>query len=74
MRPVVLLAAVPLLIATPAVARPGPSAISQSDKDFLDFAAKVNQSEIQGDSPRRRRRPPGRSGLRSPYGARSHGA
>ena len=48
MRPVVLLAAVPLLIASPAVAQQGPSAISQSDKEFLDFAAKVNQSEIQG--------------------------
>jgi putative membrane protein len=47
MRPAFLLAAVPLLIATPAVAQ-SPSAISQSDKQFLDFAAQVNQSEIQG--------------------------
>ena len=48
MRPVVLLATVPLLIATSAVAQQRPSAISQSDKDFLNFAAKVNQSEIEG--------------------------
>jgi putative membrane protein len=48
MHPVVLFAAVPLLIATPALAQQGSSAISQSDKEFLDFAAKVNQSEIQG--------------------------
>ena len=47
MRPAVLLAAVPLLIVAPAVAQQGSSAISQSDKEFLDFAAKVNQSEIQ---------------------------
>jgi putative membrane protein len=48
MRPAVLLAAVPLLIATPAVAQQGSSAINQSDKEFLDFAAQVNQSEILG--------------------------
>jgi putative membrane protein len=48
MRPTVLLAAVPLLIATAAGAQQGSSAISQSDKEFLDFAAQVNQSEIQG--------------------------
>jgi putative membrane protein len=48
MRPVVLLATVPLLIATSAVAQQGPAAINQSDKEFLNFAAKVNQSEIQG--------------------------
>ena len=38
---------VPLLIATPTIAQPGPS-ISQSGKEFLDFAAEVNASEIQG--------------------------
>lgn len=48
MRPAFLLAAVPLLIATPAAAQQSSSAISQSDKQFLDFAAQVNQSEIQG--------------------------
>jgi putative membrane protein len=48
MRPVVLLATVPLLMATSAVAQQGPSAINQSDKEFLNFAAKVNQSEIEG--------------------------
>src|ERR1700752_216036 len=48
MRAAVLFAAVPLLIATPAAAQQGSSAISQNDKEFLDFAAKVNQSEIQG--------------------------
>jgi putative membrane protein len=48
MRPVVLLVTVPLLMATSAVAQQRPSAISQSDKEFLNFAAKVNQSEIQG--------------------------
>ena len=48
MRPAFLLAAVPLLIATPAIAQQSSSAISQSDKEFLDFAAQVNQSEIQG--------------------------
>jgi putative membrane protein len=48
MRPAVLLAAVPLLIATPVFAQQGSSALSQSDREFLDFAAKVNQSEIQG--------------------------
>lgn len=48
MRPAVLLAAVPLLMAMPALAQTGSSAINQSDKEFLDFAAKVNQSEIQG--------------------------
>ena len=47
MRPAVLLAAVPLLIATSAVAQQGSSAISQRDKEFLGFAAEVNQSEIQ---------------------------
>ena len=48
MRSVVLLATVPLLIATSAVAQQDRSAISQSDKEFLNFAAKVNQSEILG--------------------------
>lgn len=48
MRRAVLLAAVPLLIATPAAAQQGSSAISHNDKEFLDFAANVNQSEIQG--------------------------
>ena len=48
MRPAFLLAAVPLLIATPTIAQQSSSAISQSDKEFLDFAAQVNQSEIQG--------------------------
>jgi len=48
MRPAVLLAVVPLLIATPALAQQGSSAINQSGKEFLDFAAQVNQSEIQG--------------------------
>jgi putative membrane protein len=48
MRAAVLLATVPLLIATPLIAQQGSSAIGQSDKEFLDFAAKVNQSEIQG--------------------------
>src|ERR1700740_308196 len=48
MRPAVLLAMVPLLIATPTLAQQGSSAISQSGKEFLDFAAQVNQSEIQG--------------------------
>jgi putative membrane protein len=48
MRPAVLLAAVPLLLATSAVAQQRSSAISQGDKEFLDFAATVNQSEIQG--------------------------
>jgi putative membrane protein len=48
MRPVVLLAAVPLLIATSAIAQQRPSTINQSDKEFLNFAANVNQSEIQG--------------------------
>jgi putative membrane protein len=48
MRPAVLLAVVPLLIASPALAQQGSSAISQSGKEFLDFAAEVNQSEIQG--------------------------
>jgi putative membrane protein len=37
-----------LLIATSAVAQQGSSAISQRDKEFLGFAAEVNQSEIQG--------------------------
>jgi putative membrane protein len=46
MRPAVLLAVVPLLIATPSVAQQG--SINQSGKEFLDFAAEVNQSEIQG--------------------------
>jgi putative membrane protein len=48
MRPAVLLAVVPLLIATPTVAQQGSSAINQSGKEFLDFVAEVNQSEIQG--------------------------
>ena len=48
MRPAVLLAVVPLLIATPTVAQQGSSAINQSGKELLDFAAEVNQSEIQG--------------------------
>jgi putative membrane protein len=48
MRSSVLLAVVPLLIATPGGAQQGPSALSQSDKEFLDFAATVNQSEVQG--------------------------
>src|SRR6202007_323234 len=48
MRPAVLLAMVPLLIATPTLAQQGSSAISQSGKEFLDFWAQVNQSEIQG--------------------------
>ena len=48
MRPVVLLAAVPLLISTSAIAQQRPSTINQSDKEFLNFAANVNQSEIQG--------------------------
>src|SRR6202007_3481881 len=47
MRPAVLLAMVPLLIATPTLAQQGSSAISQSGKEFLDFAAQVNQSEVQ---------------------------
>jgi putative membrane protein len=46
MRAAVLLAVVPLLIATPSVAQQ--RAINQSGKEFLDFAAEVNQSEIQG--------------------------
>jgi putative membrane protein len=37
-----------LLIAAPAAAQQGSPAISQSDKEFLDFAATVNESEIQG--------------------------
>jgi hypothetical protein len=45
MRPAFLLTAVPLLIAAPAVAQQSSYAISQSDKQFLDFAAQVNQSE-----------------------------
>ena len=48
MRPAVLLAVVPLLIATPAIAQQGSSTINQSGKEFLNFAAEVNQSEIQG--------------------------
>src|ERR1700757_4938065 len=48
MRPAILLAVVPLLLATPAVAQQGSSAINQSGKGFLDFAAEVNESEIQG--------------------------
>lgn len=48
MRPAVLLAVVPLLISTPTLAQQGSPAISQSGKEFLDFAAQVNQSEIQG--------------------------
>jgi len=48
MRPAVLLAVVPLLIATPTFAQQNSSAINQSGKEFLDFAADVNQSEIQG--------------------------
>ena len=48
MRPAFLLAAVPLLMATSAVAQQSSSAISQNDKEFLYFAAQVNQSEIQG--------------------------
>jgi putative membrane protein len=48
MRPAFVLAVVPLLIATPTLAQQGSSAISQSGKEFLDFAAQVNQSEIQG--------------------------
>jgi len=48
MRPAVLLAVLPLLIATPTLAQQGSSEISQSGKEFLDFAAQVNQSEIQG--------------------------
>jgi putative membrane protein len=49
MRPAILLTVVPLLIATPALAQQGRSgAINQSGKEFLDFAAQVNQSEIQG--------------------------
>ena len=48
MRPAVLLAVVPLLIATPALAQRGSPTINQSGKEFLDFAAEVNQSEIQG--------------------------
>lgn len=50
MRPMVFLAVVPLLIATPAVAQQASSTatINQSGKEFLDFAAEVNQSEIQG--------------------------
>jgi putative membrane protein len=48
MRPAVLLAVLPLLIATPTLAQQGSSAIGQSGKEFLDFAAQVNQSEIQG--------------------------
>jgi len=48
MRPVILLAIVPLLIATPTLAQQSVSAINQSGKEFLDFAAHVNQSEIQG--------------------------
>jgi len=48
MRAAFLLAAVSLLAATPAIAQQSSSAISQSDKEFLDFAAQVNQSEIQG--------------------------
>jgi len=46
MRPAVLLAVVPLLIATPSIAQQ--RVIDQSGKEFLDFAAQVNQSEIQG--------------------------
>ncbi|HEY2211228.1 MAG TPA: DUF4142 domain-containing protein [Bradyrhizobium sp.] len=48
MRQAVLLAVVPLLIATPTAAQQGSSAINHSGKEFLDFAAEVNQSEIQG--------------------------
>src|ERR1700739_4500653 len=48
MRPVVLLATVPLLFATSAVAQQRSSSISENDKEFLNFAAKVNQSEIKG--------------------------
>jgi len=47
MRPAFLLAAVPLLIAAPAIAQQSSSAISKSDKEFLDFVAQVNQSESQ---------------------------
>ena len=48
MRSAVLLAVVPLLVATPSLAQQNSSAINQSGKQFLDFAADVNQSEIQG--------------------------
>jgi putative membrane protein len=48
MRPAVLLAVVPLLIASPTLAQHGSAAIDQSGKEFLSFAAEVNQSEIQG--------------------------
>jgi putative membrane protein len=47
MRPAVLLAVVPLLTGTPTLAQQNSSAINQSGKEFLDFAAEVNQSEIQ---------------------------
>src|SRR6201998_1974805 len=47
MRPAVLLAVVPLLTGTPTLAQQNSSAINQSGKEFLDFAAEVNQSEIK---------------------------
>jgi putative membrane protein len=48
MRPATLLVVVSLFLATSAVAQQGSSAINQNGKGFLDFAAEVNESEIQG--------------------------
>jgi putative membrane protein len=48
MRPATLLVVVSLFLVTSAVAQQGSSAINQNGKGFLDFAAEVNESEIQG--------------------------
>jgi putative membrane protein len=48
MRPAVLFALVPLLIAGPTLAQQGFGIINQNGKEFLNFAAQVDQSEIQG--------------------------
>lgn len=48
MRPTALIAMVPLLIAAPVLAQQRSDTLNQSEKRFLDFAAQVNQSEIQG--------------------------
>jgi putative membrane protein len=49
MRPTALLVfTLPLLLATPALAQSQAAQIDQNGRSFLDFAAKVNQSEILG--------------------------